>query len=506
VSVVGRERAQGDSTGNASVYRGTSMRILMVASEVWPFAKTGGLADVLGALPRALAQRGHTVDVVLPRYRSVDTGEPMGAVPVFMGGTRRDAPLFSTQMDPGVRVITVAQDDYYAREHLYGSPAGDYPDNAERFGFLAHATLAMAARQTAPYDVIHAHDWQCGLVPALLETTYAALNGVGRTPTVFTIHNLAYQGLFDVACLRRLGLGPDMARVEAMEHWGQVSFLKAGIQFASILTTVSPRYAMEIQSPELGFGFDSLLRYRARDLVGILNGIDYDQWNPATDVHLPTPFDASNLAGKDAAKQRLLKDLGLPVTAQTRVRPLVGLISRLVEQKGFDLLSSVAGQLLALEATFVLLGSGEAVYEESWRALSAEHPERVGVRIGFDEGLAHLIEAGADIFLMPSRFEPCGLNQMYSLRYGTVPVVRDVGGLHDTVRDYDEASGNGTGFTFTEYSGEALLDALNRALAAYQDRDVWSRIQQAGMREDHSWKASARAYEAVYERAGRAIG
>jgi starch synthase len=482
------------------------MRILMVASEVWPFAKTGGLADVLGALPRALAKRGHTVDVVLPRYRGVDTGEPMGAVPVFMGGTRRDAPLFSMQMDPGVRVISVAQDDYYAREHLYGPPAGAYPDNAERFGFLAHATLAMAARQPAPYDIVHAHDWQCGLVPALLETTYAALNGVGRTPTVFTIHNLAYQGLFDLACLPRLGLGPDMARVETMEYWGQVSFLKAGIQFASILTTVSPRYAMEIQSPELGFGLDGVLRYRARDLVGILNGIDYDQWNPATDVHLPTSFDASNLAGKDAAKQRLLEDLGLPVTAQTRVRPLVGLISRLVEQKGFDLLGSVSGQLLALEATFVLLGSGEAVYEESWRALAAEHPERVGVRIGFDEGLAHLIEAGADIFLMPSRFEPCGLNQMYSLRYGTVPVVRDVGGLHDTVRDYDEASGHGTGFTFAEYSGEALLDALNRALAAYQDRDAWSRIQQAGMREDHSWETSARAYEAVYERAGRATG
>jgi starch synthase len=284
-----------------------------------------------------------------------------------------------------------------------------------------------------------------------------------------------------------------------------VSFLKAALQLSTKLTTVSPRYAEEIQTPEFGCGLEGVMHQRAADLVGILNGIDYDRWNPERDVHLPEPYSASNLTGKGAAKRRLLETVGLPVTAATLKRPVVGLISRLVEQKGFDLFEPLAAHLVELDATFVLLGSGDPRFEGLWRWLAAEHPDKVAVRIGFDEGLAHLIEGGADLFLMPSRFEPCGLNQLYSLRYGTVPLVRDIGGLHDTVRNYDERTGEGTGFTFTDYSPDALLGTLRWALTVYRDSGAWSRIQQAGMREDHSWEASARAYVRVYQQARERI-
>jgi starch synthase len=289
--------------------------------------------------------------------------------------------------------------------------------------------------------------------------------------------------------------------VDALEYFGRISLLKGGILFSRMITTVSPQYAREIQTPELGFGFDGILRYRAADLVGILNGIDYDQWDPARDPHLPEPFDASHLEGKAASKRALLAEVGLAVNGQTLARPLVGMISRLVDQKGFDLLAALSDDLPGLEASFVLLGSGERRYEDLWLGLAARHPDRVGVRIGFDEGLAHRIEGGADLFLMPSRFEPCGLNQMYSLRYGTVPLVRATGGLADTVKNFDPATGGGTGFTFEEYSPEALLGTLRWALGVYEDRAVWRRIQVAGMRQDFSWDASALQYVKVYERA-----
>jgi starch synthase len=290
-------------------------------------------------------------------------------------------------------------------------------------------------------------------------------------------------------------------RVEALEYWSRISFLKGGIVYGGVITTVSPRYAEEIQTPELGFGFDGILRSRSVDLVGILNGIDYDQWDPERDVNLPVPFGASKMTGKSAAKRRVLEAFGLPETPDLRRRPLVAMISRMVDQKGFDLLDQLSDVLPALNASFVLLGSGEPRYEAGWKELAARHPNRIGVRIGFDDGLAHLVEGGADVFLMPSRFEPCGLNQMYSLRYGTVPVVRATGGLFDTVHDVDRQSGTGTGFTFTDYSPMALLGALGRALEMFENRPAWRRIQMAGMQEDFSWDASAREYVKVYERA-----
>ena len=476
------------------------MNILMVASEAIPYAKTGGLADVLGALPAALARLGHAVDVVIPRYRGIALGDPIGRLAVSMGGQVLDTSVLAHHAN-GVRVLFIDQPHYFDREFLYGVGNRDYDDNPERFAYLCRAALDFAAMTGLRYTIVHAHDWQAGLAPTLLATVFRTHPTLGGTPAVFTVHNIAYQGNFAPEWLPRIGLGWDLLRLDALEYWGRISFLKGGISFSRIITTVSPRYAQEIQTPAFGFGFDGILRYRARDLVGILNGIDYDQWDPERDVHLPEPFSASNLKGKTAVKRALLETYGIPVSDQTMARPLVGMISRLVDQKGFDLLAGIADALPRLEATFVLLGTGERRYEDTWRALAARHPDRIGARIGFDEGLAHRIEGGADLFLMPSRFEPCGLNQMYSLRYGTVPLVRETGGLADTVRNFDPRTGEGTGFTFDEYTPRALLGTLRWALDIYKDRETWRRIQVAGMREDNSWDASARKYVQVYERA-----
>jgi starch synthase len=472
----------------------------MVASEVHPFAKTGGLADVLGALPRALVRLGHQVDVVMPRYRGIGVGQSIGQVTVALGG-QVDVVDVSAAIDHGVRVVFLSHPAYFDRDYLYGAASRDYPDNPERFAFLSQAALIWAASTGQSYDIVHAHDWQAGLVPLMARRMVPAWRATTPPATVFTIHNLAYQGVFDASWLPRLGFGWDLMRVDALEYWSRISFLKGGIVYSGVITTVSPRYAEEIQTAELGFGFDGILRSRSADLVGILNGIDYDQWDPDRDLNLPVPFSASKMVGKSAAKRRVLEEFGLPRIPDLRRRPLVAMISRMVDQKGFDLLDQLSDALPALNASFVLLGSGEPRYETAWKELAARHPNRIGVRIGFDEGLAHLMEGGADIFLMPSRFEPCGLNQMYSLRYGTVPVVRATGGLFDTVHDVDRQSRRGTGFTFTEYSPVALLGALGRALEMFGNRPAWRRIQRAGMREDFSWDASAREYVRVYERA-----
>ena len=476
------------------------MRVLMVASEAVPFAKTGGLADVIGALPRALAALGHDVDVVMPRYRGIEAGSSDRAITVALGNLVSDARCHVVT-EGRVRTVFIDHPGYFDRDHLYGANGHDYVDNPGRFAFLCQAALNWAAESRTPYDVVHGHDWQAGLAPVLLARMAKSTPSLGRLATVFTIHNLAYQGVFDASWLPYLGLDWDLMRVESMEYWGRISYLKAGIVFSQLVTTVSPRYAQEIQTPELGFGFDGILRQRGADLIGILNGIDYDHWDPGRDPHIPRPYSADDLTGKEAAKRELLERYGLPAGADALARPVVGLISRMVDQKGFDLLADIADELPRLGASFVLLGSGERRYEDLWLALAARYPDRVAVHIGFDERLAHLIEAGADLFLMPSRFEPCGLNQMYSLRYGTVPLVHATGGLADTVENFDAASGTGTGFTFDEYSPQALVGTLRWALGVFMDRRAWSGIQRAGMRQDLSWAASARRYVEVYERA-----
>jgi starch synthase len=471
----------------------------MIGSEAVPFAKTGGLADVLGALPVALARLGLDVTLALPRYRGVAPGRLVERFPVSIGGYTREVQFHETPLAAGARAVLVDCPDLFEREALYGVENTEYPDNARRFAMLVRAALELAGRRGKP-SVVHAHDWQAALAPVYLSTLYASHPVLAGTPSVFTIHNLAYQGLCERDWLPRLDLPQDLYTIEGLEYWGRVSLLKGGINTADAITTVSPRYAREIQTPELGFGFDGVLRRRAADLVGILNGIDTDEWDPWRDPYVPMPFDAEDLDGKAAAKREVLVRYGLPVDQAVMKRPLIGMISRMVDQKGFDLIALVADDLLTLDATWTVLGTGEARYQDLWTSIALRQPDRVGVRIGFDEALAHLIEAGADIFLMPSRFEPCGLNQMYSLRYGTVPVVHGVGGLADTVRDHAPGDARSTGFVFREYTGLAMLAALRRALRLFEDRPRWRALLVAGMCQDNSWDRSAQEYVKLYER------
>jgi starch synthase len=470
---------------------------VFVSPEAHPFAKTGGLAEVAAALPAALAALGHRVTLVIPRYRGIETaGATAVSLSFHLGGRDLALSVFERPLPGGVTLALVDAPELFDRDGLYGDATGDYPDNRWRFALFSRAALEYVRVRGVRPSVIHGHDWQSGLVPAYQKRLFPDDPIVGGVPAVFTIHNLAFQGIFPASTLDIIGLGWDVMHQQAMEYWGQISYLKAGINFSERITTVSPTYAQEITHPELGFGFDGILRRRSADLVGILNGIDTSRWNPAADEFVPARFTAADPSGKRDAKRALLTAAGLLADDEMMARPLIGLVSRMTDQKGFDLMDSAARDLLALDATWVMLGSGEHRYEEAWRSFEQEYPERVSTTIGFDERLAHLIEAGADMFLMPSRFEPCGLNQLYSLRYGTLPIVRATGGLKDTVTDAAEP--DGTGFTFNDYTPEALVGTVRRALAAFEERDAWERMQRRAMELDHSWDASAREYVKVY--------
>jgi starch synthase len=475
----------------------------MAASEAHPFAKTGGLAEVTGALPVALARLGHRVTLVLPRYRTVDAGPAEQAV-LSIGGRAQPVGFASRQAADGVEAVFVDAPDLFDREALYGTAAGDYADNAWRFAVFSRAVLEYVRRRGERPSVIHAHDWQAGLVPAYQKMQFSSDPTVGGVPVVFTIHNLAFQGVFPPATLDEIGLGWEVFNLQAMEYWGQISYLKAGINFSEKITTVSPNYAREILTPDMGFGFDGVLSRRRDDLVGILNGIDTERWNPQADPYVTARFSPEDLSGKARAREQLLESMGLPRGNGAHARPVIGLIARLTDQKGMDLIAAAAEDLMGLDATWTVLGNGEPRYEELWTRLAARYPDRVAARIGFDERLAHEIEAGADLFLMPSRFEPCGLNQLYSLRYGTVPVVRATGGLEDTVDDYDPATGDGTGFKFQDYTPGALVRTVTRAVELFPNKSAWKRLQVAGMRRDPSWDVSAREYVKVYRSAAPA--
>jgi starch synthase len=483
------------------------LSILMITPEAHPYAKTGGLAEVTTALADALARLGHSVSLVLPRYRGLDVaGAARLQTRVRLGDRLQPVAIFERRVSDRLTVALVDVPDLFDREALYGTASGDYPDNAWRFAVFSRAALEYARVREWRPSVIHAHDWQSGLAPVYQKMHLAGDPFVGGVPAVFTLHNLAFQGVFPPSTLASIGLGPEVLHVQAMEFWGSISYLKGGINFSEKITTVSPGYAREIVQPELGFGLDGVLARRSGDLVGILNGIDTSRWTPAADPYLATPFGAESLALKREAKRALLTDVGLPADEHAMSRPLIGLISRLTEQKGFDLIAAAADDLMALDAAWVMLGSGERRFEDGWRALAARHPDRVSATIGFDERLAHLIEAGADMFLMPSRFEPCGLNQMYSLRYGTVPIVRATGGLNDTVVDADDFPAEGTGFKFPDYTPGALLATIERALAAWRDAGRWQAIQRRGMQQDHSWDASAAEYVKLYVSAAGSEG
>jgi len=477
------------------------MKILFVSSEGLPYSKTGGLADVIEGLPRALREMGHEVAVLLPRYRgNKAVSVHVSNVTVALGKQLRFPALAEGKPVDGVRYFFVDDPEYFDRAHLYGDRNGDYPDNAERFAEFSRAAIEFVKRVWLP-DVIHCHDWQSALVPVLLRTQHANDPAVRSLPCVLTIHNLAYQGVFPRTALDSIGLPDQLFTMDALEFYGRLNLLKGGLIYADYLTTVSRRYAQEIQTAEYGAGLEGVIRNRGERLVGILNGVDYAIWSPEADTLIPQNYSVHNMAGKAACKKDVLAEFKLP--KEHIDRPLIGIISRFVEQKGFDLVAEIAEQLARENVSIAMLGTGQPAFEKFFKAFAEKHPGKVAVKIGFDNTLAHRIEAGADIFLMPSRFEPCGLNQIYSLRYGTVPVVRATGGLDDTVQNYDAKTGRGTGFKFQEYSGAELLAAIRKALSAYQDRSSWQKIQTNGMACDFSWKTSAASYVTLYEAAKR---
>jgi len=474
------------------------MHVVMASSEVVPYAKTGGLADVVGALPRALRRLGLEVSIVMPAYRSI-TRERFGIRPtgwtlaVPVSHQTITAGVVRGDLD-GVPVYFIEADRYFARAGLYGTADGDYLDNAERFAFFGRAVLALMPRLGTP-DVLHCHDWQTALAPVFLHADARRYPELASLRTVLTVHNLGYQGLFWHFDWHLLNLDWRYFTPDWLEFYGKINYLKGGLVCADALTTVSPTYAAEIQNPEFGCGLEGVLVARRAVLTGILNGVDYDEWSPEHDQYIAARYTVEDPAGKAACKADLQAAFQLP---QEPTTPLIGIVSRLADQKGFDLIAEVAPQLLRKRLQVVVLGSGDATYQELLTGLAQRFKAHLAIRVAFDNALAHKIEAGSDMFLMPSRYEPCGLNQIYSLRYGTIPVVRATGGLQDSIVDVDEHAGHGTGFKFAAYTGSALLGCVDRALATYRRPQMWKALMQNAMRQDFSWDRSAETYTALY--------
>ncbi len=482
-------------------------RILMVSSEASPWAKSGGLADVLGALPGALARIGHPVATVIPRYMAAKDApaERLESFPIELGRGM----VFNTsvwQLAGGdARVFFVDQPVLFDRGGLYGDGSGEFGDNHIRFALLSKASIEIARRVFAA-DIIHCHDWQASLVPAYLKDPRVVDPALLGIRTLLTLHNLGYQGQFGHYAFSDLGLPAGFDSPSVIEFWGNICYLKAGIMMADALNTVSPKYAEEIQTRDFGFGMDGMLRDRRSVLSGILNGVDYAYWDPENDPLIPARYTAAQVAagdlkGKQSCKRELLRELGLPENAMDR--PLLGIVSRFAAQKGFDLIAQAAEELFQEDVSLAVLGSGDRQGEDFFRWLQWRFPDKVGVRIGYDEGLAHRIEAGADIFLMPSHYEPCGLNQIYSLRYGTVPVVRATGGLDDTITA--PPARGATGFKFVDYNGYALLEAIRQACRAWTEKKTWTAMMARGMRRDYSWTASAGEYSRLYQKIAAAF-
>ena len=475
------------------------MKIVFAASECVPFSKTGGLADVVGALPKALAELGHTVSVYLPKYKQTKIADARTLLPsitIPFDDKYRFCSILDGGKQAGVQFYFIDYPPFFNRDALYGTPAGDYPDNAERFALYSRAVLEGAKILGAP-DVFHCHDWQSALVPVLLRSSYAEDPVFHDVSTVFTIHNIGYQGMFPPDTLPLLMLPWDLFTIDKMEFWGKVNFLKGGIVFSDTITTVSRKYSQEIQTPEFGFGLDGVLRDRSSTVTGILNGVDYREWSPETDKFIAQRYSPENLEGKQVCKRDLLQQFGIAPGSPDL--PVIGIISRFAAQKGFDLIAEIANELARLPLIITALGSGDREYEELFRKLNKRFPEKFAVKIAFDNALAHKIEAGADMFLMPSRYEPSGLNQMYSLKYGTVPIVRATGGLDDTIEPWEAVNGKGTGFKFVPYSGAALLETILHALEGFKNKTGWRKLMLNGMSKDFSWSASAKEYVKIYE-------
>jgi len=478
------------------------VRILLASSEVHPYSKTGGLADMVGALGKALARAGFEVQMVTPLYRGITARFPKlrrvdWRFDIPLAHWRMQGGLWLDELQPNFKVYLIEQDKFFDRAGIYQENSSDYADNGERFIFFSKCVVNLARYLPGPADVVHVHDWQSGLVPALIQQESKSA-GWGNPPrTCLTIHNLAYQGVFPASAFAMTNLPANYFQAETTEFYGKLNCLKAGIALADAVTTVSPRYAREITTEEFGCGLDGLIRKRRNQALGILNGVDYDEWKTVGNPHLQHEYWSSSLAGKTANKLALQRELGLAVRADV---PLFGAVSRLADQKGMDLLLPALERKLGSDMQFVLLGSGATDLENRFRQLAARYRDKVAVHIGYDQGLSHRIEAGSDFFVMPSRFEPCGLNQMYSLRYGTIPVVRTTGGLDDTVVDISEDSRRATGIKFADATVDSLARAIDKALALYRVPALVQVFQQNGMRADFSWATTVNQYGKLYDR------
>src|SRR5215468_5958527 len=475
------------------------MKIAMISPEVVPFAKTGGLADVAGTLAAALERQGHELCLIMPAYRSVLQGgfslcETREKFFVPISNRQEEAVIFQTRLGNNVVVYLVRNDRYFDRETLYGPAQGDYSDNAERYAFFSRAALEILRQN--PVAVIHCHDWQSALVVVFLKTQAYRYTELAAAKTVFSIHNLGFQGIFPASNWALLNLDPSLFTPSYLEFYGNMNLVKGALTFADKITTVSPTYAREIMEVEQGFGLEGVLRGRANDIVGILNGVDYTQWNPETDPWIAENYSADHLTPKASCKKSLQTALSLPPKPEVA---LLGMVSRLTPQKGLDLVEKCLDRLMPRPVQMIVLGSGEPRYEHFLVGAARIFPDKIAVRNNFDDPLAHQIEAGADMFLMPSLYEPCGLNQMFSMRYGTVPIVRATGGLDDTVQQFNPADGSGTGFKFGPYQAGALLEKIREALYFYGRPEHWLKIQHNGMSVDNSWAAAARKYLELYQ-------
>jgi len=483
------------------------MKIAFVASEVVPFAKTGGLADVSGALPKELADLGNDVKVFMPKYYSVDENKfklqhlkKIGELQVSISGNFLPVLVYRGFLPATeVEIYFLDYPLFFHRQQLYTNDK----DEADRFILFSKGVIELIKQLGWMPDIINCNDWQTGLIPLLLKDNYSGDKYFKKTASVLTIHNIGYQGKFNFETLDKAEIKPKYFENNGeVEQGGLVNFLKAGISFADIINTVSENYAKELLTPEYGHGLDHVLNGRIKDFFGILNGVDYNIWNPETDKYLSHNYSLKDLTGKGENKKLLLKKFNLPIKPDV---PLIGIISRFAIQKGFDIILSSMEYLLSLNAQWVVLGTGESEYEEEFSKLAKDHPDKLGLFVGYNNKLSHFIEAGADMFLMPSQYEPCGLNQIYSLKYGTVPIVRKTGGLADTVLDWDYAiskgEDTGTGYSFNDYNGYALTDAVERAIRDYKNESVWRKIQSNGMSKDYSWKQSAEKYIELYKKA-----
>jgi starch synthase len=479
------------------------MKVLSVSSEVAPFAKTGGLADVCSSLPEALSRSGVEVSVALPLYRSVLAGDfeledVLEDVPVELGNQKLSADIFRGQLIDNVDAFFIKRDEFYDRSYLYAMPRGEYFDNANRFIFFCKAIFSFSKALNIKWDIIHCHDWQTAIIPIFLKTLYTDEPLFKDIKSLLTIHNFGYQGIFPAAIFPLTGLPPYLLSIDGLEFWGKVNLLKGGIIFADRITTVSPTYAREVQTKRFGFGLDGVLGDYAHKFSGILNGADYQEWNPETDPYIKSRYSKENLSGKIKCKEDILKEFNL--SFECMKRPLIGMVARLAAQKGIDLLESAIDEIMANGVGLIILGEGERRYEEILNRISSRYRETMAVKIAFDNRLAHKIEAGSDIFLMPSRYEPCGLNQIYSLRYGTLPVVYHTGGLADTVIEAQEETGGGTGFKFYDYSTTGLSEAIDKAIKCFEKKEFWKKLVIQAMSCDFSWSRAAGEYLNIYRK------